>query len=108
MSPLVRKRPVEIHPENDQFFRFESGSGKCIIDGNVYLVKDGDVVVIPAGAKHNIINIDNKKELKLYTIYSPPHHKDGIIRGSKEEAEIFNAEFDGITTEKSKRQLIPA
>lgn len=90
---------AEIHKDNDQFFRFESGSGKCLIDGNEYKVKDGDVIVIPAGAKHNIINVDSKTELKMYTIYAPPHHKDGIVRTTKEEAEKDGPEFDGKTTE---------
>jgi mannose-6-phosphate isomerase-like protein (cupin superfamily) len=89
----------ETHSENDQFFRFESGNGKCIIDGNEYNVKDGDVIIVPAGAKHNIINADDKSELKMYTIYAPPHHKDGIIRATKEDAEKNEAEFDGKTTE---------
>ncbi|PIZ02399.1 cupin domain-containing protein, partial [Candidatus Gottesmanbacteria bacterium CG_4_10_14_0_8_um_filter_37_24] len=62
---------METHPDNDQFFRFEMGQGKCIIDGNEYEVKDGDVIIVPAGAKHNIINISSSEELKLYTLYSP-------------------------------------
>lgn len=90
---------AEIHPDSDQFFRFESGSGKCVIDGNEYKVKDGDVIIIPAGAKHNIINIGNTQELKMYTIYAPPHHKDGIVRATKEDAVNNATEFDGITTE---------
>ncbi|MBI2271112.1 MAG: cupin domain-containing protein [Bacteroidetes bacterium] len=89
----------EIHHDNDQFFRFESGTGKCIIDGNVYNVKDGDVIIVPAGAKHNIINTDTGTELKMYTIYAPPHHKDGIVRHTKAEAEKNEAEFEGVTTE---------
>lgn len=89
----------EVHHDNDQFFRFESGNGKCIIDGNEYSLKDGDVIIVPSGAKHNIINIDNQKELKMYTIYAPPHHKDGIIRTTKEEAMKNEAEFDGKTSE---------
>lgn len=89
----------EIHHDNDQFFRFESGVGKCIIDGNEYNVKNGAAIVIPAGAKHNIINTDGISELKMYTIYAPPHHKDGIIRATKEEAEINEAAFDGEITE---------
>jgi len=89
----------EIHEDNDQFFRFEEGRGKCVIDGHEYLVKEGTVIVVPAGAKHNIINTDRDKELKLYTIYSPPHHKDGIIRNTKEDAEKNKAEFMGVTTE---------
>ncbi|OIO15231.1 cupin [Candidatus Gottesmanbacteria bacterium CG1_02_37_22] len=90
---------METHPDNDQFFRFEMGQGKCIIDGNEYEVKDGDVIIVPAGAKHNIINISSSEELKLYTLYSPAHHKDGIVRATKAEAEQNDAEFDGVTTE---------
>jgi len=89
----------EIHHDNDQFFRFESGTGKCVIDGNEYNIKNGDVIVIPAGAKHNIINTDATTALKMYTIYAPPHHKDGIIRATKEDAENNALEFDGKTTE---------
>lgn len=89
----------EIHPENDQFFRFEQGEGKVIIDGNEYLVKDGSAIVVPAGAQHNVINTSSTEELKLYTIYSPPHHQDGIVRQTKEEAEKNEAPFDGKTTE---------
>ena len=90
---------MEVHPDNDQFFRFEEGHGKCIIDGNEYEVEDGFAVVVPAGAQHNIINTSNTEELKLYTIYSPAHHKDGIVRATKMEAESNEAEFDGKTTE---------
>jgi mannose-6-phosphate isomerase-like protein (cupin superfamily) len=90
---------MEVHSDNDQFFRFEKGEGKCIIDGNEYRVKDGSAIVVPAGAKHNIINVSKRSTLKLYTIYSPAHHKDGIVRATKEEAEANEAEFDGITTE---------
>ena len=89
----------EIHHDNDQFFRFESGSGKCVIDGNEYTVKNGDVIIIPAGAKHNIMNADGTTELKMYTIYAPPHHKDGIVRATKDDAVKNEAEFDGKTTE---------
>jgi mannose-6-phosphate isomerase-like protein (cupin superfamily) len=90
---------MEVHPDNDQFFRFEKGQGKCIIDGNDYPVKDGSAIVVPAGANHNIINTSAKESLKLYTIYSPAHHKDGIVRATKEEAEAHEAEFDGATSE---------
>ena len=89
----------EVHPDNDQFFRFESGNGKCFIDGNEYEVKDGDAIVIPAGAAHNIINTNPETELKMYTIYAPPHHQDGIVRATKKDAENNEAEFDGKTTE---------
>jgi len=90
---------MEVHEENDQFFRFEKGQGKCIIDGNEYDIGDGVVIVVPAGAQHNIINTSDTEELKLYTIYSPAHHKDGIVRVTKEEAEKNEAEFDGQTSE---------
>jgi mannose-6-phosphate isomerase-like protein (cupin superfamily) len=90
---------METHAENDQFFRFEAGQGKVIIDGNEYEVGDGVAIIVPAGAKHNIINISDSKELKLYTIYSPAHHKDGIVRATKKEAEANEEEFDGKTTE---------
>jgi len=90
---------METHPENDQFFRFEQGIGKCIIDGNEYEVKDGSAVIIPAGSKHNVVNTSDTEELKMYTIYSPAHHKDGIIRATKADAEAQDEEFDGMTTE---------
>lgn len=92
---------MEVHPDNDQFFRFESGKGKCIIDGNEYNVTDGDCLIVPAGSNHNIINVSATDDLKLYTLYSPAHHKDGVVRATKAEAEDpANAEeFDGVTTE---------
>ena len=90
---------MEVHSDNDQFFRFEKGQGKCIIDGNEYALSDGSVIVVPAGAEHNIINVSETDDLKLYTIYSPAHHKDGIVRTTKEEAMAQEAEFDGQTTE---------
>ena len=90
---------MEVHEENDQFFRFEQGQGKCIIDGHEYALKDGSAIVVPAGARHNILNTSATEELKLYTIYSPPHHKDGIVRSTKAEAESNEAEFDGVPTE---------
>ena len=90
---------METHEKNDQFFRFESGQGKVIIDGNEYEVTDGSAIVVPAGAQHNVINVSDSLELKLYTIYSPAHHKDGIARATKEEATANEAEFDSQTTE---------
>jgi mannose-6-phosphate isomerase-like protein (cupin superfamily) len=92
---------MEVHLDNDQFFRFEKGEGKCIIDGNEYKLGDGSVIIVPAGAEHNIINTSGAEDLKLYTIYSPAHHKDGIVRVTKEEAERKenDEEFDGVTTE---------
>ena len=90
---------TEVHPDNDQFFRIEKGQGKCIVDGNEYEIKDGSAIVVPAGANHNIINVSATESLKLYTIYSPAHHKDGIVRATKTEAEADSPEFDGKTTE---------
>jgi mannose-6-phosphate isomerase-like protein (cupin superfamily) len=90
---------METHTENDQFFRFEQGQGRVIIDGNEYEVGDGSAIIVPAGAEHNVVNASNTETLKLYTIYSPAHHKDGIVRATKEEAEANEAEFDGETTE---------
>ena len=88
---------MEVHPDNDQFFRFEAGTGKVIIDETEYEIKDGDAVVVPAGANHNVIA--GSEGLKMYTIYSPAHHKDGIVRVTKKEAEESEEEFDGVTTE---------
>jgi mannose-6-phosphate isomerase-like protein (cupin superfamily) len=90
---------MEVHTDNDQFFRIEAGVGKCIIDGNEYELADGVAIVVPAGAQHNVINISTTEALKLYTIYSPAHHQDGIVRASKQEAMDHEAEFDGKTTE---------
>ncbi|MDA3802281.1 MAG: cupin domain-containing protein [Patescibacteria group bacterium] len=90
---------AEVHEENDQFFRFEKGKGKCIIDDNEYEVEDGSAIIVPAGSNHNIINVSEDEDLRLYTIYSPAHHKDQIIRKTKEEAEANDEDFDGITTE---------
>lgn len=90
---------MEVHNDNDQFFRFEAGSGLVVIDGNEYKVGGGSVVIVPAGAEHNVVNTSETEDLKLYTIYSPPHHKDGIVRATKEEAEANDEDFDGVTTE---------
>ncbi|CAN5639703.1 cupin domain-containing protein [soil metagenome] len=89
---------METHMKNDQFFRFESGMGKCVIDNNEYDVGEGDAIVVPAGAKHNIINTGNTA-FKMYTIYGPPNHRDGTLRKTKKDAESKAEEFDGKTTE---------
>lgn len=78
---------MEVHNENDQFFRFEEGNGKVIIGGEEFIVSDGDVVIVPAGEEHNIINTSDINYLKLYTIYSPSHHPDGTIHQTKKDAE---------------------
>lgn len=83
---------LETHQNVDQFFRFEQGTGKVIIDGEESNVQDGSAVIIPAGSEHNIINTSDSEELKLYTIYSPANHPDGTIHATKEEAEAAEAE----------------
>jgi len=88
---------MEVHPDNDQFFRFEAGTGKVFINDTVYDVKDGDAVIVPCGSKHNVVAGD--QGLKMYTLYSPAHHKDGTIHTTKSEAESSDEEFDGVTTE---------
>jgi len=76
----------EVHQTVDQFFRFESGEGKVVIAGEESLVKNGSAVIVPAGAEHNVINTSAEKELKLYTIYSPPNHPPGTVHKTKAEA----------------------
>lgn len=90
---------MEVHPDNDQFFRIESGQGKVIIDGNPYDISPGFAVVVPSGAQHNVINTSDAEDLKIYTIYSPAHHKDGTIHETKAIAVSSEEEFDGKTTE---------
>ena len=101
---LMRLKPgeeigMEVHPDRDQFFRFEQGEGKVIIDGKEHRVTDGSGVIVPAGAQHNVINVSRKGELKLYTVYSPPEHVEGTVRHTKAQAEAEPEEFDGKTTE---------
>lgn len=90
----------EAHKNNDQFFRFESGTARVFIDGIETEVKDDWAVIVPAGAEHNVTNIGNT-DLKFYTIYSPAEHKDGIIHETKTIAEERHPHehFDGNTTE---------
>ena len=96
--PVGGEIGMEVHRENDQFFRFEAGEGKVIINGVETSVKDGTAVVVPKGAEHNVVNV-GETDLKLYTIYSPAHHKDGIERATRDEAMANEQEFDGTTTE---------
>ena len=79
----------EIHDNVDQFFRIEEGEAKVIIDSEEFNAKGDDVIIIPAGSKHNLINTSKDKNLKLYTIYSPPNHPDGTINKDKKEAEEY-------------------
>ncbi len=89
----------EVHEDGDQFFRFEAGEGKVLINDTEYEVKDGDAVVVPAGATHNVTNTSEHEPLALYTIYAPSHHKEGTVHKTKEEADQDDEHFDGVTTE---------
>ena len=89
----------ETHENVDQFFRFESGEGQVIIDGVEHNIKGGYAVIVPAGAKHNVVNTSKRAKLRLYTIYSPPEHQDGVVRRTKSEAMASEEHFDGRTTE---------
>ncbi len=89
----------EVHKAVDQFFRFEKGRGIVSIDGIKHKVADGDAVIVPSGARHNVVNTSKTAELKLYTIYSPPEHQDGTVRKTKADALAKPEEFDGKTTE---------
>ena len=89
---------MEVHDTVDQFFRFEAGEGEVYIDGVKHKVKDGDCAIVPSGAQHNVVNT-GKKELKLYTIYSPPEHIDKTVRHTKKDAEAMPEEYDGKPTE---------
>jgi mannose-6-phosphate isomerase-like protein (cupin superfamily) len=88
----------EVHEDHDQFFRVEKGKGEVVIDGTSTKIKSDDAIVVPAGARHNVINTGGKP-LKLYTIYGPPEHRDGVVRETKAEAEATEEHFDGTTTE---------
>jgi mannose-6-phosphate isomerase-like protein (cupin superfamily) len=88
---------AEVH-KSDQFFRVEEGSGKAVLDGVTTEVHAGFGVVVPGGAKHNIINTGTAP-MKLYTIYSPPNHRDGVVHKTRADAEKDNEHFDGKTTE---------
>ena len=90
---------METHMDRDQFFRFETGKGKVVIDGVEHSVKDGSGVIVPAGAKHNVVNISKRSKLKFYTIYSPPEHIDKVVRHTKADALASPEEYDGKTTE---------
>jgi mannose-6-phosphate isomerase-like protein (cupin superfamily) len=89
----------ETHDHVDQFFRFEAGEGKVVIDSKEHHVKDGNAVIVPAGARHNVINTSKRSHLRLYTIYSPPEHQDSVVRHTKKEAMAREEHFDGRTTE---------
>jgi len=101
---LMNLRPKEeigeeVHDTVDQFFRFEEGEGMVIIDGVQHRVRDGSGVIVPSGARHNVLNTSSSKDLKLYTIYSPPEHVDKVVRHTKADAEREPEEYDGKPTE---------
>ena len=90
---------MEVHTDVDQFIRVEAGEGTAILNEDTHALHDGSVVIVPAGVKHNIINTGSK-EMKLYTLYMPPHHRDGVVHATKADAEADTSdEFDGETTE---------
>lgn len=82
----------------DQFFRVEEGSGEAVIDGVRTAIRAGFAIIIPGGTEHNIINTGTVP-MKLYTIYSPPNHRDGVVHQTRAEAEADNEHFDGKTTD---------
>ncbi|MBP9719167.1 MAG: cupin domain-containing protein [Candidatus Levybacteria bacterium] len=87
----------EVH-DVDQFLRIEKGTGVAVLNDISHDLADGSVVVVPAGTKHNIVNT-GPDFMKLYSLYMPPHHKDGVIHATKAEAEADSEHFDGKTTE---------
>ncbi|MFN3844238.1 MAG: cupin domain-containing protein [Paracoccaceae bacterium] len=89
---------LETHKTHDQFFRIEKGEGTAVINGVTHKVKDGDCVIVPAGAVHNLTNTGDKP-LHLYTLYGPPNHIDHLVQKKKAEAEASHEVFDGVATE---------
>ena len=87
----------EVH-DVDQFLRVEKGTGTALVNDISHDIADGSVIIVPAGTKHNIIN-SGSGSMKLYTLYMPPHHRDGVIHKTKAEAEADTEHFDGKTTE---------
>lgn len=87
---------LEVHEGHDQFFRIEEGEGEVIIDGTTTPIEDDDAIIVPAGAEHNVVNTGDEP-LRLYTIYSPPEHRDGVLHPTK--ADETEEHFDGTTTE---------
>ena len=88
----------EVH-ELDQFIRVEKGEGTAVLDGVGHSIKDGSAVIVPKGTRHNIINTSTTEPLKLYTLYAPPDHKDGLINKTKADAVANDEPFDGVTSE---------
>lgn len=88
----------EVHSDRDQFFRIENGKGEIWIDGTMTKIESDTVMIVPAGARHNLKNTGDKP-LQLYTIYAPPEHVDGTVHVTKSDAEASKEHFDGKTTE---------
>ena len=88
----------EVHDDRDQFFRIEMGKGEVLIDGKRHSVEADDAIIVPAGARHNVVN-KGSEPLRLYTLYAPPEHKDGTVHVTKAEADADEEHFDGKTTE---------
>ena len=88
----------EVHDDRDQFFRIEMGKGEVLIDGKRHAVEADDAIIVPAGARHNVVN-KGTEPLRLYTLYAPPEHKDGTVHVTKAEADAHEEHFDGKTTE---------
>jgi len=87
----------EVH-RLDQFFRVEQGSGLAVLDGVKTPIAAGFAVLVPAGTRHNIVNT-GKEALKLYTLYAPPNHRDGVIHATRADADADHEHFDGKTSE---------
>jgi mannose-6-phosphate isomerase-like protein (cupin superfamily) len=88
----------EVH-DLDQFIRIEKGEGSAVLDGVRHAIKDGSAIVVPKGSRHNIINTSATYSLKLYTLYAPPDHKDGLVNKTKADAAANDEPFDGMTSE---------
>lgn len=78
---------LEEHGRVDQFFRIEEGKGILVIEGVSKSIGAGDAFIIPQGTRHNLVNTSKSKRLRLYTLYSPPQHRDGVVHKIKQEAE---------------------
>lgn len=99
MSLRANEEIGEETHELAQFIRVEAGQGLAVLDGVAHRLSDGTAVIIPAGTKHNVINVSDTEELKLYTIYAPPEHRDGTVHKTKSDAIEQEEHFDGQTTE---------
>jgi mannose-6-phosphate isomerase-like protein (cupin superfamily) len=89
---------METHATHDQFFRIEKGHGEAVIDGVTQRIKSGDCLIVPAGARHNLVNT-GEKPMRLYTIYGPPNHVDRLVQATRAEAEASSEVFDGVASE---------